>query len=178
MKSPFDFSKVRYLAAKWPPLGAFHGKEEAEQVGSGPQLVAKGLGMLFELCPRLEEFAVVVDERDLEFSREEEFTADNEGRFPDLRGKWNGRLVDATAERCIMGGVITRGRSMLRPKALLRLEAAIREQKLDLRVPRLRLKLFVNDRSPEKLRRWDLFAGTCKLDEGGGNMYHPQENEE
>ncbi|KAE9378624.1 hypothetical protein N431DRAFT_433749 [Stipitochalara longipes BDJ] len=175
MRSSFDFSKVRYIAAEWPPLGPFYGEEEAGQVSEEPHSIAKDLGLLFELCPKLEEYAVVVDGRDLDFAWEEEFTADEEGRFPDLRGKWNGGLVDATPERCEKGGVVVRGRSMLAPGALVPLAEAIRKQKPGLRIPMLKIKLFINDRCPENVRKWDLFAGTCRLtdgssDAGGGSI--------
>jgi hypothetical protein len=109
------------------------------------------------MCPKLEEYVIVVDGRDLDFAWEEEFTADEEGRFPDLRGKWNGRLVDATVERCEKGGVVVRGRSMLAPGALVPFIEAMRKRRPDLRIPKLKLKLSVNDRCPEKVRRWDLF---------------------
>ncbi|KAN0115559.1 hypothetical protein V8E51_005103 [Hyaloscypha variabilis] len=156
MTSPFDFSKVQCITAEWPPLGPFHGEGEPGQGDGQPQSIARDLSMLLELYPKLEEYAIVVDGRDLDFAWEEEFTADEEGRFPDLRGKWNGMLVDATVERCEKGGVVVRGRSMLAPGALVPLIEAMRERRPDLRIPTLKLKLFVNDRCPEKVRGWDL----------------------
>jgi len=160
---PFDFSKIRYIAAEWPPLGAFHGEEEGEQIIESPQDIVRDLVQLFELFPRLEEYAVVIDGRDLDFAWEEEFTADAEGRLPDLRNMWSGSLVDATVENCEVGGVILRGTSMLTPDAFVPLVEAIRKQKPGVRIPELKMKLLINDRRPEKVRSWDLFAGTCSL---------------
>jgi len=175
MRPPFDFSKVRYIAAEWPPLVAFHGEEVTEQIFESPESIARDLALIFELCPRLVEYAIVVDGRDLDFAWEEEFTADDDGRLPDLRSKWSGRLVDATVEKCEQGGVIVRGRSMLMPGAFGPLIEAIRKQKPVLKIPMLKMKLFVNDRCPENVRRWDLSAGTCSFiddshDAAGGNI--------
>jgi hypothetical protein len=52
---------------------------------------------------------------------------------------------------------------MFTPEAFSPVANTEKEQKPALKLPRLALKLFVNGLSPEKIRRWHLFAGTCQL---------------
>jgi hypothetical protein len=163
MKSPVEFSKVRYIAAVWPSHGSFHGENEEHEAGTSPSHITNNIGAVLEHCPQLEEYSLVIDARDLDLTWEEAFTT-REGRFPMSRAK--GHLVEATLEACNEGGVIVRGEAMLAPGALDPLADSFKAEKPDLKVPRFRLELFIGDRPLEKLRKWDLFGGKCSIDGG------------
>ncbi|KAE9368099.1 hypothetical protein N431DRAFT_429311 [Stipitochalara longipes BDJ] len=154
-----EFSKVHHIAIDWPSLGFFH--RESHPPPWTNSIVAR-IRQLCHYCPELEELSLVIDARDLDLIRKEEFTTVDD-RAPIVRGK--GQLVDATMQTCNQGGVIVRGEAMLEPSVLEPLAGALKERSPDLNLPTLRLKLFIGDRPPEKLRKWDLYAGTCSVDD-------------
>ena len=167
-----EFEKVRHIAIDWlSPRDA----REVQKKNPAPWMFST-IGRIRQLChycPELEECSFVIDARHLDLAYEKE-EATIEGRVPAVRGKV--RLVDATIQTCNQGGVIVRGEAMLDPSVLKSLVHTLKERNLDLNVPMLRLKLFVGDRPPRKLRKWDLHAGSCSVDDTMeiANMGNPQ----
>jgi hypothetical protein len=142
MTFPSNFGKVQFMALYRPQLSCFHTRKYLERAKISRDAAVRRVARLLKPFPNLEEIDLVMDGIHSESCK---------------CGEW----VDAMVATRLNRGCITNGRTMLRPRSFEPLAEAIRQRDLNIRIPRLRLKLLVGSQSPNTLWHWNFYRGSC-----------------